>query len=87
MGNLTPNTVYIYERVNGTVYRRESGADPSSRQVVGYNYHELDYHEDDALWREILATSKRNETLRSEIERVKILYLLLKEESNNLVKW
>ena len=36
MGNLKPDTKYIYERANGVVYARESGADPSARQVVGY---------------------------------------------------
>jgi hypothetical protein len=36
MGNLTPGATYIYERADGIVYARESGADPSTRQVVGY---------------------------------------------------
>ena len=38
MGNLKPNATYIYERNNGTVYAREFGADPNSRQVVGWDY-------------------------------------------------
>ena len=36
MGTLKPNTTYIYERADGIVYARESGSDPSTRQVVGY---------------------------------------------------
>ena len=36
MGNLKPGATYIYERADGIVYARESGADPSTRQVVGY---------------------------------------------------
>jgi len=36
MGNLKPGATYIYERSDGIVYARESGADPSTRQVVGY---------------------------------------------------
>ena len=36
MGNLKPGATYIYERNGGTVYARELGADPSTRQVVGY---------------------------------------------------
>ena len=36
MGTLKPGVTYIYERSDGIVYARESGADPSTRQVVGY---------------------------------------------------
>ena len=36
MGNLKPDTKYIYERSDGIVYARESGSDPSTRRVVGY---------------------------------------------------
>jgi hypothetical protein len=36
MGALKPGTTYIYERADGVVYARESGSDPSTRQVIGY---------------------------------------------------
>jgi len=36
MGTLKPDATYIYERSDGIVYAREFGADPSTRQVVGY---------------------------------------------------
>jgi hypothetical protein len=36
MGQLTPGATYIYERADGIIYARESGADPSTRKVVGY---------------------------------------------------
>lgn len=36
MGSLKPGAKYIYERSDGIVYAREFGADPSTRQVVGY---------------------------------------------------
>jgi len=36
MGLLKPGVRYIYERSDGIVYAREFGADPSTRQVVGY---------------------------------------------------
>ena len=36
MGSLKPGATYIYERAGGIVYARESGADPGTRQVVGY---------------------------------------------------
>ena len=36
MGQLKPGATYIYERAEGIIYAREFGADPSTRQVVGY---------------------------------------------------
>ena len=36
MGTLKPGATYIYERSEGIVYAREFGADPSTRQIVGY---------------------------------------------------
>jgi hypothetical protein len=36
MGKLKPNATYIYERADGVIYAREFGADPGTRQVVGY---------------------------------------------------
>ncbi len=48
MGTLKPGATYIYERVGNEVYARESGADPSTRQLMGYSYdpvtgHQIDY--------------------------------------------
>jgi hypothetical protein len=52
MGTLKPGATYIYERSDCIVYAREFGADPSTRQVVGYesgreydpiNGHRIDY--------------------------------------------
>lgn len=43
MGSLNPGATYVYERANGVIYSRESGADPSTRRVVGYeNANEYD---------------------------------------------
>jgi hypothetical protein len=48
MGTLKPGATLIYERVGNEVYARESGADPSTRQLMGYSYdpvtgHQIDY--------------------------------------------
>jgi hypothetical protein len=48
MGTLKPGATYVYERDKGTVYSREMGADPSTREVVGWEYdpingHKIDY--------------------------------------------
>jgi hypothetical protein len=44
MGQLTPGATYIYERADGVVYARESGADPSTRIEVGYEYDPITGH-------------------------------------------
>jgi len=44
MGSLKPGATYIYERVNGQVYARESGADPSTRKLMGYEYDPINGH-------------------------------------------
>ena len=44
MGQLKPGATYIYERANGVVYARESGADPGTRFEVGYEYDPITGH-------------------------------------------
>ena len=48
MGTLKPGATYVYERVGNEVYARESGAEPSTRRLMGYAYdpvtgHHVDY--------------------------------------------
>lgn len=48
MGTLKPGATYVYERVGNEVYARESGADPATRRLIGYNHdpvtgHPIDY--------------------------------------------
>ena len=43
-----PDVTYIYERVGNEVYLRESGADPGTRELMGYSHdpitgHKIDY--------------------------------------------
>jgi hypothetical protein len=46
MGSLKPGATYIYEKANGVTYAREFGADPSTRQVVGWDYdHQQQMHQ------------------------------------------
>jgi hypothetical protein len=100
MGSLKPDTTYIYERVGNEVYARESGADPSTRRLIGYGYdpitgHHIDYDKrtsdgrplhnhimEDKLWGDIRRLARTNTTLQSELERVIMLYHLIKEENN-----
>lgn len=38
MGSLKPGATYIYERVDGVVYAREAGSEPSTRVPIGWDY-------------------------------------------------
>ncbi len=82
MGSLTPGATYIYERVDNVVYARESGK--TERQVIGYHIDPfmenltVDY-ELETVWKDILKEAKTNQVLQSELDRVKILYHLSKD--------
>lgn len=92
MGNLKPDVTYIYERQDGVIYAREFGADPSTRQVVGYDWgleshrppdqsiSQIDQLREDKLWGEIRRLARTNPTLQAELDRVIMLYHLIKEE-------
>jgi len=94
MGSLKPGATYIYERDGNTVYAREFGADPSTRQVHGWDY-DKDYPNfdprtndgrplhshimDDKLWGDIRREATSNIALQEALDRVKILYHLSKD--------
>lgn len=95
MGSLKPGATYIYERDGNTVYAREFGADPSTRQVHGWTYDKdnpnfdprtsdgrpiHDHIMEDKLWGEIRRAAKTNPTLQEALDRVKILYHLGKDD-------
>jgi hypothetical protein len=90
MGSLKPGATYIYERDGGTVYARETGADPSTRTEIGWNHDPRtddgrplhDHILDSKLWGEIRREARTNITLQQALERVKILYYLSKENGN-----
>lgn len=88
MGQLKPGATYIYERHNDTVYAREFGSDPATRQEIGWNYDPRtsdgrplhDHLMDSKLWGDINRAAKTNTALQEAIERVKILYHLSKDD-------
>jgi hypothetical protein len=96
MGNLKPGATYIHERVDNVVYTREFGADPSTRQVAGWDYNKdnpnfdprtpdgrpfIDQLREDKLWGEIRREARTNPTLQEALERVKIIYYLSKDKN------
>jgi len=94
MGNLKPGATYIHERVGNVVYSREFGADPSTRQVVGWDYNKddptfdprtkdgrplIDQMREDQLWGNIRREAKTNTTLQKALDRAIMIYKLSKE--------
>lgn len=83
MGQLKPNTKYIYESPdNGkTVYAREENS--TDRILIGYTYnpdkHQY-YSDDDKIWYEIRAAARENTALHNALEQCKILYHLSKKD-------
>lgn len=95
MGTLKEGATYIYERDNGVVYAREFGADPSTRQVHGWNYRKDDpkfdprtsdgrpLHDhimDDKMWGEIRREARTNPTLQKALDRAIMIYKLSKDK-------
>lgn len=95
MGTLKEGAKYIYERDNGVVYAREFGADPSTRQVHGWDYRPEDPNFDprtgdgrplhdhlmeSKMWGEIHRMAKTNSTLQKALDRVIMIYKLSKEK-------
>jgi hypothetical protein len=80
MGNLKPGATLIYERADGIIYAREVGADPCTRQIVGYES-SRDYdsvRRDKINWHDLLESSKTNTALSDAVDRVIMLYELSK---------
>jgi len=95
MGSLKPGTKYIYERTGGVTYAREFGADPSSRQVIGWDYDPtkdnfdprtndgrplIDSIREDQLWGDIRREAKTNVTLQKALDRAIMIYKLSKDK-------
>ena len=84
MGKLTPGATYIYERAEGIVYAREFGADPGTRQVVGYesgsDYDLVNQLQENKLWGEIRREAKDNPTLQDALNRCIEIYQLTKND-------
>ena len=88
MGSLKPGATYVYERNEGTVYAREIGADPSTRQEIGWDYDPRtddgrplhDHIMDSKLWGEIRREAKTNPTLQKALDRAIMIYKLSKEK-------
>jgi len=88
MGQLKPGATYIYERVDGTVYQREAGSNPLSREAIGWDHDPrtadgrpiIDHLRENKLWGEIHRAAKTNPLLQDALDRAKIIYELSKKD-------
>ena len=96
MGQLKPGSSLIYERDGDTVYRRETGAAPSTRVEVGHDY---DQHRDlriqenmkqkrdslmeDKLWGNIRRAARANPALRDILDHAIMVYHLTRTEKSS----
>ena len=79
MGNLKPGATYIYERADGMVYAREFGADPSTRQVVGYD-NTAPGHRMLSELNDILVMCESDPVMKELLNKLFVLYNLKKAE-------
>ncbi len=85
MGQLKPGATYIYERSGGVTYAREAGSDPSTRVAIGWDFEAPTSDKETfratkeaRLWRNIRETAKTNKPLQKMLDRVILLYQLIK---------
>jgi len=76
---LDPNKHYIYERVGGKIYARECGN--LTRILLGHDITSDEYLEE---WKEIFLFARANSILQEELNRVKLFYYLLKEDTDKI---
>jgi len=90
MGSLKPGATYIYERNGDTVYAREAGADPSTRQEIGWDHtpdprtgdgRSLHEHMmESKMWGEIHRMAPSNPALQKALDRAIMIYRLSKDK-------
>jgi hypothetical protein len=81
-GTLTPGATYIYEQVDGVTYARESGADPSTRRIVGMTLEASNLRNqmrNNQLWHDIRRAAETNPSIQRALDQCIILYRLSKE--------
>ena len=73
MGTLKPGATYIYERDGNATYAREFGG--TERKLIGIDYPTIEH----VNWHEIMILARTNPALQNAVDRVIMLYKLIKE--------
>ena len=82
-GRFEPGAQYIYERVDGITYARKIGDPPDTRFEIGRDASKSDLFDDlkeHRMWGDIIRASKTNLALQEAIDRVKLIYILSKQD-------
>ena len=93
MGQLKPDTTYIYERQDNIVYAREFGADASTRVAIGWDWEPetnparvrgavRESVLENQLWHDIRTAAKTHPALQAELDRVITMYHLIKDNGD-----
>ena len=84
MGNLKPDTTYVYEHCDGITYAREFGAEHNKRFEIGRTYDRQlkdSKNDQDNLWHNIRREALDNAELQYALDRVKIIYELSRKDN------
>jgi hypothetical protein len=82
MSQLEPGATYVYEREGSRIYARRVGS--TERTLIGEDFLEDIQARREKLareWEPIVYAAEQNPALQEAIDRVKILYALIKEEN------
>ena len=90
MGKLTPGSALIYERDGDTVYRRETGAAPSTRVEVGHDHDPRtqdgrplrEHIQEDQLWGAIRRAARTNSALQDILDHAIMVYHLTRTDKS-----
>jgi len=90
MGQLRPAATLIYERDGDTVYRRETGAAPSTRVEVGHDYDPRtqdgrplrEHIQEDRLWGDIRRAARANPALQDILDHAIMVYHLTRTDKS-----
>lgn len=83
MSQLIPNAKYVYERYGSKLYARE--AEGTTRVLIGEVYGLSDNAEREKLiktWMPVLEAAKSNPALQEEVDRVMMVYELMRNHDN-----
>lgn len=86
MGQLKPDTKYIYEHADGVTYAREWGASPDARFVIGWDQQYKGLSED-KMWGEIRRMARTDPALQDLLERAIVYYNLKKDHDGKAPMW
>ena len=84
MSRFKANTTYVYETVDGVVYAREFNK--LERIEIGRTPERVEKdHSNLELWQEIIEKSRTCPALQQELDRVKMFYLLMKQQESTSI--